>query len=199
MVNTSAIITFVLAVIFIISAVLITISSTNLYAFRNLDAFFANAYSDTVWASVISWLLVAAAVAAFFLYLYYYSEVGVEVNALQALQKPSDAVSGWSIFFLILLLALVFFVGVLSALTATNIKKSDKYNSMNAQMHTAYDDAVVAAILSLVAGSIVIIWFLVDVFYYFYPTPVVVKEEIKPITNDKVIELKEIKKAVATS
>jgi len=206
MANSSAIITFILAVIFIIAAVLITISSVNLYAFRDTDPFLAKAYDNSTWGSVISWILVALVIIAFFLYVYYYAEIGAEVNALETIQKTYNTVSGWNLFFIIILLVLLFFVGVLSALTASNMKKSPNYNSMNAQMSTAYTDAVVAAILSLVAGSLVIIWFLVDLFYYFYPsgTDKTKKTEVKEATisptvkvGDKEIELKDLQKLLS--
>lgn len=164
----------VLILIFLITAVLITISSVNLYKFKNLDSFFTTAYNYSVWASVISWLIVALFIAAIIGGVAFFAEagVGMEAEALVAQSQNNSItgyISGFALFFLFIILVLIFIIGVLSALTANNIRQSSNFSESNSQMSYAYHSAIAAAVLALLSSSIVFLWWIVDLVYYFNP------------------------------
>lgn len=165
----------ILILIFLITAVLITISSVNLYSFKNLDVHFSAAYNYSVWASVISWLIVALFIAALIGGVAFFIEAAPEA-ALADSATITGAISGFALFFLFLLLVLIFIIGVLSALTASNTKNSSQYDSRNTQMSYAYHTAIGAAVLALISSSIVFLWWIVDLIYYYFPPDKEVKE-----------------------
>lgn len=201
------IISIILAVVFIAAAVLITLSSTNLYQYRNTDTDFGNAYTYSTWASVLSWILVALVIIAAGVYIYYYVEGGAEVTAIEAqaakrlnTRMSADSISGWNLFFLILLIILLIGLGGLSTATAVSIQKSKNYSSNIPQQYNAYAYAAMAAVIALVAAGLVVIWWIVDLIYYFKPVetetpiPPTLTKPSKSLTTAEAIELVKLTK-----
>lgn len=159
-----------LLLIWIIAGGYITQASVFLIPSKNIDKNFKNAYKYSTWAAVVTWLLVAFAIVGVILLFVFGAEIaaaaasaaeaatsGGAITSIQNLQKASKGVSWIVLGFLGFALALVFLTGILSALTATNIKSSEKYDPKNKKMARAYKDSIIAASLSLGAAGLLII------------------------------------------
>ncbi len=174
----------ILFVIFITTAVLITISSVNLYSFKDLPNF-SLAYHYSTWASVISWLIVVLFIVAVVGGVTVFIGAAPEIEGASLLTNEDtigNTISGAALIFLLFLLLLIFAIGILSALTATSIAKT---NVLNPQQEYAYHTAIGAAVLALASSSIVFLWWIVDSVYYWMPPE---KTEVKPSIKEAVVE-----------
>lgn len=155
-----------LLIIFIASGVIITSSSINLYALKDTDEDFKNAYYYSTWAAVLTWVLVALAIILTGLYIYY--SVEVPEAALTSALKPESNTGIDTIICLIILLLLITTIGILAAKTAYYIGQSSNYNSNIPQQYNAREEAIITAVLCLGSGGLLFIWFITDLIYNFY-------------------------------
>jgi len=156
-----------LIVIWIISGGFITQTSVLLHPFRNKDPKLHNAYWNSFWAAFVTWTIVAIFLILIALTLFgviglFSTGVGEEAATTNYLtgdaqSLASSNISWLTIGFLVLALILVFVSGVLSALCASNIKKSPNYKPTDPHMKKAYDNAIIAASMCLGAGGLIII------------------------------------------
>jgi hypothetical protein len=157
-----------LIIIWIVAGGFITQSSVFLHATRDTDEFLHRAYWYAFWAAFITWTLVVIFIILIGLAIFgvvglFSTGIGEEGIAAEAVEgnKLSSLTSSnfsWvTVIFLVFALILVFVTGVLSALTASNIKASKNYVETDARQHKAYTNAIIAAALCLGAGSLLII------------------------------------------
>lgn len=167
------ILSVVLLLIFLISGVIITNASINLGSLKDTSTFFANAYYYSTWAAVLTWVIVALAilsVAGYYILGWVYEAEVPEAAILSSLQKvPSSSWSGWSILFLIIILILVIVNGCLAAATASQISSDPNYNPNVPQQYRAREEAIITAILCLTSAGLLLVWGIVELYYYFYP------------------------------
>jgi len=193
----TTILSIILLLIFLISGVIITSSSLNLYTTKDTDSYFANAYYYSTWASVVTWVLVALAIIAVGVYMYFYFQEAPKLTLISSYTQPTS----WSILFLIIMLILVIIIGILAAYTTYNIDQSKNYNPNVPSQYRAREEALVTAILCLVSAGLLLVWGIVELFYYFnpeIPEKIEVKEEIKDIKNVTDKDIKNITNDVKT-
>lgn len=193
---------FILLIIYIVASVYLTAASANLYQYKDTDTALGNAYKASTIGAVITWVLIGLAIVGIIIYIIYYVYYGAEANAVTSaanLLTKVDTVSGYTIFFLILLLVLLLVAGGLAAYTAIQIN-TDPLRATTPQLNTAYEDAIIASVLSLTAVGIVFVWFMVDTYYYFTASDVKpeVKTEVAVKTDSKslITNLKKLKNNV---
>lgn len=180
----TTVLSFILLLIFLLSGVIITSASINLGALKDTSTFFANAYYYSTWAAALTWCIVAItilSVAGYYILGWVYEAEVPEAAILQSLQKntPSSSWSGWSILFLIIILILVVINGCLAAAAASQIASDPNYNPNNTQQYRAKEEAIITAILCLTSAGLLLVWGIVETYYYFSPE----EPEVKIIDN----------------
>lgn len=172
---------FILVILWIISGSYVTRASIYLNSYKNMDEFLARAYSFTWWASFVTWFLVAVFILLIFLSVIGLvalfgsgaGEAGVAVEGAEGAEVaetgtlararslrekiPDEGISWFTIGFLIFALALVSTTGVLAAIAATDMTYSSHFNPSISKLKTAYNDCIIAAVISLGAGGILVI------------------------------------------
>lgn len=156
-----------LIIIWIIAGGFITQSSVLLHPTIDKDTFLHKAYWYSFWAAFVTWTLIAIFLILIVLAVLgvvglFSTGVGEEATAADVLgsskiSSVTNNISWLTVIFLIVALILVAVTGVLSALTADNIKKSPNYKPTDAKMKKAYTNAIIAASLCLGAGGLLII------------------------------------------
>lgn len=156
-----------LIIVWIIAGGFITQTSVLLHPFRDKDPNLHRAYWYSFWAAFVTWTLVAIFLILIVLAVVgvvglFSTGVGEEATAADYLASEAKSsvfsnISWITVGFLVLALILVFVTGVLSALVATDIKKSPNYKPTDPNMKKAYDNAIIAASLCLGAGALLII------------------------------------------
>jgi hypothetical protein len=153
---------FLLLVIWIIAGVFITITSLDLGPYKDKDKYLSQAYTYSTWASVVTWitlaLLIGLVVLAIFGVVALFS-TGVGEVAL-ATGGVASGISGITIFFLIIFIALLIASAVLSILTMNQIALSSLYTK-DAKVTKAYKYAQTCAILTIITLIVVIGGFLI--------------------------------------
>jgi hypothetical protein len=159
----------ILIIIWIVAAGFITEASIKLYSSRNKDDDLNKAYWYTFWTSVVIWTLVAL-----FILLIIFGASGIALlfgggaeAAISAQQAEalgiepssliSQGISWFTIIFLIVALALTTTTGILAAIAAQAIKNSTHFNPQDANLNKAYNDCVIAAVMSLVASGLLVV------------------------------------------
>lgn len=139
----------------------VTQASTLFHADRNVNEFSHRAYWYTFWAAFVTWTLVGIALIVGFLSLFGIFEI-FSISTVVSSINPTKArgVGAGTVLFLLLCMALVFTTGVLSALAADNINKSNLLNENNEKLNKGYFDCIVAAVTSLSAGGLLVIIFI---------------------------------------
>lgn len=153
-----------LIIIWIIAGGFITQTSVLLHPHRDKDSNLHRAYWYSFWAAFVTWTLVAIFLILIVLAVVgvvglFSTGVGEEATAADYLGGSSvtSNISWLTVAFLVLALILVSVTGVLSALTASNIKASPNYKPTDPKMKKAYDNAIIAASMCLGAGGLLII------------------------------------------
>lgn len=90
-----------------------------------------------------------------------YSQAKNYANSPQGQSEITTGISWATLAFLIFALILISVTGVLSALAASSLAKSPNYNPSVSQLKRAYDDAIIAASISLGAVGLLIIGIIV--------------------------------------
>lgn len=143
---------FFLLILYIITGFYITQCSVYLGPFRDTDLQIANAYRYATWSACIPWIIIAASIGFFILYVYLMAETGGELQLAQA----QNAESSWGpTLFFIVILVLITINGILSSVAAHHIQLSNIYAAGNQQVKNAYYDAIISAGVSI--GIVVII------------------------------------------
>lgn len=122
---------------------------------NSTDPNIAIAYKYSTWSAVLIWLIIGLSIVAFVLYLVYFAEGGAEVQLAQAQLKTANNSSWETTLFFILILILITLCGVLSSLTAHYIQISSSYAANTANVVSAYNYALTAAILSISIAIII--------------------------------------------
>lgn len=184
-----------LAIIFFISAGLLTQASTKIGA-SNTDPNLAYAYKITTWIAVLTWVILALIIIGIIVYFFFYAEAAPELaaaNALQQLQKQPETLSTGLTLFLVVIILLVFIVGVFASIAAVSISNYTGYKT-NTDIYRAYEDSAISAVLCL--GSLGIL--LGIIIYYNWPATVPVVDA-KPAMIEAKKEAVDQKKDLAVA
>lgn len=182
----------VLFIIWITSGVFATSANIALTGSKDLDLFLNRAYWLTFSAAFIIWFLIAATIVIILLAIFgvialfgsgvgeagvgageiyeggskiynaskFFSNDGIDDEA------GNTGLSWLSIFMFVGILSLIFITGILTSLAASTIRESN--NDGTDDLKKAYDDCVIAAILSLGVFSVFVIGFLIYYILQYY-------------------------------
>lgn len=186
------ILAIILFIIWIIAGGFLTQSNVFLRAYRHDDQYMHAAWVYTLAAALVTWILIFIFIVLFILAIVGVvalfgsgvGEVGIASQGLAGGQIPIDSnmlgtgISWLGIAALVFALILVFINGILAALAAEQMVKSPNYTSNNERLKKAYDNCKIAAIMSLLAASLLIIGLI---------TYIIIKQRIEA-KNRKIIE-----------
>lgn len=169
--------------VWILAGGFVTQASILIHPFRNTSTNFHTAYWYTVWAAVVTWTLIGlfllfiilGVVGIGTLFATGAGEAGVaeagaaeggaasETSSLQSLNLAQlqgslrQGIPWFTILFLLFALTLVIITGILASIAASNLAKTPNYSSKDSLIVKAYDDCVIAAVISLIAAGILFV------------------------------------------
>lgn len=164
----------VLLIIWVIAGGFITQTNVYITPEKNTDDHFKKAWDCSLAASLVTWFLVAiviilgvlSVIGVGALFGSGVGEAGMAAEAVESesmfsqfskLKGQSSSISWMGLLAMMAGIGLCVLTGVLSAITASEMVKSDSYNADDHKMSVAYKNCVIAASLSLGAAGLLII------------------------------------------
>lgn len=182
-----------LLIIWIVAGGYITQANVYLGPLKNTDDLFLQAYNYTFWGAFITWTLIGIFILIIILAIFgvvalfgsgageaevaagevkeeesIYSRVYKQYQKNQPQQQPEEGMSWLTIIFLVIALILLSITGILAAISAEDIAKSHAFDPNNNQIEVAYNDCVIAAILSLTSVGLVVLAIIAYLFFGFF-------------------------------
>lgn len=164
----------ILIIIWIVAGGFVTQANIFLGPFKTQDNDLQTAYTYTFWAAFVTWTLIGI-----FILLVILSIIGVvalfgsgagEAEAAEGAEASeaksaessnqqllNEGIPWLTLAFLVFALILISITGVLAAIAATSMTKSPNFNRTIANLNTAYNDCIIAAVSCLGAASLLII------------------------------------------
>lgn len=159
-----------LLVIWIIAGGYITQANVYLTPLKNTDDLFNQAYNYTFWGAFITWSLIAIFILIIILAIFgvvalFGSGAGEEESIYskvykqyqQNKQPEQEGMSWLTIIFLFIAVVLLSITGILAAISADDMTRSHSFDENNNNIAVAYNDCVIAAILSLVSVGLLVL------------------------------------------
>jgi hypothetical protein len=185
-----------LLIIWIIAGGYITQANVYLSPLKNTDNLFQQAYNYTFWAAFITWTLVGIFILIIILAIFgvvalfgsgageaevaagevkeeesIYSKVYKQYQKNQSSQSSQPEESGMSwltIVFLFIAAILLSITGILAAISAEDMTKSHSFDENNNNIAVAYNDCIIAAILSLTSVGLLVLAVIAYLFIGFF-------------------------------